>query len=170
MTHIELSAGTIEYEDSGGDGPTFLLLHGLPMDASLWDDVIAGLSVDHRCVAPTLPLGAAAQGNASDADRSLRGIARFVGELRQRLDPHDVTLAGNGTGGALAQLLVCDGAARVSQIVLASCDAFNNLPRGLNAEFDGNDIFGDDDLDFYEIPRGDRVHNGSPFGGHRGRP
>jgi hypothetical protein len=80
------------------------------------------------------------------------------------------TIEYDDTGGALAQLLVCDGAARDSQIVLASCDAFSNLPPGLNAEFDGNDIFGDDYLDFYEIPRGDRVHNGSPFGGHRGRP
>jgi pimeloyl-ACP methyl ester carboxylesterase len=91
-------------------------------------------------------------------------------ELLERLDLHDVTLVGKDTGGALAQLLVCDGAGRVSQIVLTSCDAFSNLPPDLNAEFDGNDIFGDDYLDFYEIPRGDRVHTGSPFGGHRGRP
>ena len=35
-----------------------VLLHGLMMDASLWDDVIAGLSPSYRCVAPTLPLGA----------------------------------------------------------------------------------------------------------------
>jgi hypothetical protein len=28
------------------------------MDASLWDGAIAGLSADHRCLAPTLPLGA----------------------------------------------------------------------------------------------------------------
>ena len=34
-----------------------VLLHGLMMDASLWDGVIADLSADHRCVAPTLPLG-----------------------------------------------------------------------------------------------------------------
>ena len=55
---IELSAGTIDYEDTGGDGPVLVLLHGLMMDASLWDGPIADLSADHRCVAPTLPLGA----------------------------------------------------------------------------------------------------------------
>ena len=27
MREIELSAGTIEYEDTGGDGPVFVLLH-----------------------------------------------------------------------------------------------------------------------------------------------
>jgi hypothetical protein len=28
MKTIELSAGTIEYEDTGGDGPVIVLLHG----------------------------------------------------------------------------------------------------------------------------------------------
>jgi pimeloyl-ACP methyl ester carboxylesterase len=53
---IELSAGTIEYEDSGGEGPAIVLLYGFLMDASLWGGVTAQLSVDHRCLAPTLPL------------------------------------------------------------------------------------------------------------------
>jgi pimeloyl-ACP methyl ester carboxylesterase len=58
MKQIELSAGTIEYTDTGGDGPVIVLLHGLMMDSSLWDGPIADLSAGHRCVAPTLPLGA----------------------------------------------------------------------------------------------------------------
>jgi hypothetical protein len=57
MSEIELAAGTVEYRDTGGDGPVLVLLHGLLMDASLWDATIAGLSGDYRCVAPTLPLG-----------------------------------------------------------------------------------------------------------------
>ena len=58
MPEIELSAGTIEYTDTGGGGPVIVLLHGLLMDATLWDEVTAALSPGHRCVAPTLPLGA----------------------------------------------------------------------------------------------------------------
>jgi pimeloyl-ACP methyl ester carboxylesterase len=34
MSQIELSAGTIEYEDTGGKGPAIVLLPGLMMDAS----------------------------------------------------------------------------------------------------------------------------------------
>jgi pimeloyl-ACP methyl ester carboxylesterase len=52
---VELSAATIEYEDTGGEGPPIVLLHGLMMDASLWTDVIAELAVDYRCIVPTLP-------------------------------------------------------------------------------------------------------------------
>jgi pimeloyl-ACP methyl ester carboxylesterase len=134
MNQIELSAGTIDYQDTGGGGPTLVLLHGLLMDASLWDDVIADLSVDHRCVVPTLPLGAHRHAMHADADLSLRGIARLVAELLDRLDLHDVALVGNDTGGALVQLLACDAAPRLSRIVLASCDAFDNFPPGLTGK------------------------------------
>jgi pimeloyl-ACP methyl ester carboxylesterase len=134
MNQIELSAGTIDYEDTGGGGPTLVLLHGLLMDASLWDDVVADLSVDHRCVVPTLPLGAHRHAMHADADLSLRGIARLVAELLDRLDLRDVTVVGNDTGGALVQLLACDGTPRLSRIVLASCDAFDNFPPGLTGK------------------------------------
>jgi pimeloyl-ACP methyl ester carboxylesterase len=134
MTEIELSAGTIDYEDTGGDGPTIVLLHGLMMNASLWDGPFADLSADHRCVAPTLPLGAHRHAMHADADLSLPGIARLVAEFLDRLDLQDVTLVGNDTGGALVQLLMCDGVARVGRVVLASCDAFDNFPPGLTGK------------------------------------
>src|SRR5499427_10192805 len=98
MTQIELSSGPVEYIDTGGSGPVLVLLHGLMMDASLWDDVIADLSADHRCVAPTLPLGAHRRSMNADADLSLPGIARLVTEFCERLGVMDVTLVGNDTG------------------------------------------------------------------------
>ena len=134
MRQIELSAATIEYSDTSGNGPVLVLLHGLMMDASLWDGPIAELSADHRCVAPTLPLGAHRHAMHADADLSLPGIARLVAELLDRLDLQDVTLVGNDTGGALVQLLMGDGAARVARVVLVSCDAFDNFPPGLTGK------------------------------------
>jgi pimeloyl-ACP methyl ester carboxylesterase len=134
MNAIELSAGTIEYRDTGGEGPVLVLLHGLMMDASLWDGPIAELSADHRCVAPTLPLGAHRHPVRPGADLSLPAIARLVAEFLDRLDLCDVTLVGNDTGGALAQLLMAGGAPRVGRVVLASCDAFDNFPPGLTGK------------------------------------
>ncbi|MFJ3223308.1 alpha/beta fold hydrolase [Streptomyces sp. NPDC086783] len=131
MTEIELSSGTIAYEDTGGDGPVVVLLHGLLMDASLWDGPLADLSADHRCVAPTLPLGAHRHPMRPEADLSLPGVARLVSELLERLDLRDVVLVGNDTGGALVQVLLADGAPRVRRAVLVSCDAFDNFPPGL---------------------------------------
>jgi pimeloyl-ACP methyl ester carboxylesterase len=92
------------------------------------------LEPDYRCIAPTLPLGAHRHAMQDDADLSLRGIARLVTEFLERLDLSDVTLVGTDTGGALVQLLIGDGAARVGRIVLASCDAFDNFPPGLTGK------------------------------------
>ncbi|MFF0035862.1 alpha/beta fold hydrolase [Streptomyces mirabilis] len=128
---IELSAGTVAYRDTGGDGPVLVLLHGLMMDASLWDQTITELAADHRCVAPTLPLGAHRHGMRADADLSLPGVARLVAEFLDRLDLRDVVLVGNDTGGALVQFMMVDGAARAAGVVLVSCDAFDNFPPGL---------------------------------------
>jgi pimeloyl-ACP methyl ester carboxylesterase len=131
MKDIELSAGPVEYVDTGGSGPVLVLLHGLLMDASLWDDVIADLSADYRCIAPTLPLGAHERAMHPDADLSLPGIARLVTEFLGRLDVRDVTLIGSDTGGALVQLLMADGTDQIRSAVLVSCDAFGNFPPGL---------------------------------------
>jgi pimeloyl-ACP methyl ester carboxylesterase len=65
-----------------------------------------------------------------DADLSARGVARLVQEFLERLDLRDVTLVGNDWGGAL--LLASDGRAdRVGRLVIASCEAFDNVPPGL---------------------------------------
>ncbi|WP_030931208.1 alpha/beta fold hydrolase [Streptomyces sp. NRRL S-646] len=128
---IELSAGTVAYQDSGGDGPVLVLLHGLMMDASLWEGPSADLAADHRCIAPTLPLGAHRHPMRADADLSLPGVARLVAELLERLDLREVTLVGNDTGGVLVQFLMADGEERVGRAVLVSCDAFDNFPPGL---------------------------------------
>ncbi|WP_328647314.1 alpha/beta hydrolase [Amycolatopsis sp. NBC_00348] len=131
---VELSAGTVEYTDSGGPGPVVVLVHGLLMDGSLWDGPVADLAADHRCVVPTLPLGAHRHPMRADADLSLPGIARLLGEFLARLDLRDVTLVGVDTGGALVQLLMADGVARVSRVVLGSCEAFDNFPPGLTGK------------------------------------
>jgi pimeloyl-ACP methyl ester carboxylesterase len=134
LSEVELSAGPVAYRDTGGPGPTVVLLHGLLMDGSLWDGPVAELAADHRCVVPTLPLGAHRHAMRADADLSLPAVARLVGEFLDRLDLRDVTLVGNDTGGALVQLLIRDGAPgleRVGRIVLASCEAFDNFPPGL---------------------------------------
>ncbi len=130
---VELPTGTIEYTDTG-HGPTLVLLHGLLMDGSLWDGVVAELAGDFRCVVPTLPLGAHRRPVRAGADLSLPGIARLAAEFLDRLGLHDVTLVGNDTGGALVQVLMADGCDRVGRVVLVSCDAFDNFPPGLTGK------------------------------------
>jgi pimeloyl-ACP methyl ester carboxylesterase len=130
MAEIELSAGSIRYEDSGGEGPVVVLCHGLLMAASLWDAVVEELGPGFRCVRPTLPLGAHPRPMRPDADLSLRGQARLLAEFLERLGLEEVTLVFNDWCGA--QLLVAKGwDARVGRLVLASCETDDNYPPGL---------------------------------------
>jgi pimeloyl-ACP methyl ester carboxylesterase len=108
-----------------------VLLHGLLMDSTLWTEVVAELAADHRCLAPTLPMGAHRLPANATVDLSLAGLARMATEFLDRLDLQDVTLIGNDTGGALVQLMIADGSRRIREAVLVSCEAFDNLPPGL---------------------------------------
>lgn len=125
-----LSSGPIEYQDVGA-GPVVVLVHGAHMNASVWDRVAGDLRADHRCVVPTLPLGGHRRPMSAAADLRPVGVAALLGELLEALDLDEVTLVGNDTGGALAQLLVAQSPRRIARLVLASCDAFENFPPGL---------------------------------------
>ncbi len=129
MQEIELSAGIIEYEDTGGSGPIVVLLHGFAMDGSLWRHVVRELRVDHRCIVPTLPLGGHRRPMRADADLSPRGIGLLEAEFLERLDLHDVTLVGNDSG--LYQIAAGEHPERIARLVLTSCEAFENFPPGL---------------------------------------
>ena len=129
-THqVELSAGSVEYLDTGGPGPVLVFVHGLLMNGSVWRNVVAELAPEYRCVLPTLPLGAHRQPMHPQADLSLPGTARLLGEFLDRLDLHEVTLVQNDWGGAQILLaLSSDGAPRIARLVLTSCEAFDNYP------------------------------------------
>ena len=129
MAELELSAGVIEYEDSGGPGPVLVLLGGLVMGGSVWDPVVEELRGDHRCVVPTLPLGSHRRPMRPDADLTLAGFARLVSELLDRLDLRDVTLVQNDHAAAL--VLAGEHPPRVAGLVISSCEAFENYPPGL---------------------------------------
>jgi pimeloyl-ACP methyl ester carboxylesterase len=129
MPELELTAGTIEYEDTGGEGPVLVLLGGIAMDATVWDPLVSDLRRDHRVIVPTLPLGAHRRPMRPDADLTLSGFARIVAELLERLDLRDATLVQNDHAAAL--VLAGQRPQRVARLVLSSCEAFENYPPGL---------------------------------------
>lgn len=130
MPKVELPAGPIEYEDTGGGGPVVVFLHGLLMDGAQWRHVVADLRRDFRCVLPTLPMGAHRRPMHPDADLSLRGLGRIIADFLAATDLSDVTLCFNDWCGA--QVMIADGQKdRVGRLVLVWCEAFDNYPPGI---------------------------------------
>jgi pimeloyl-ACP methyl ester carboxylesterase len=136
MPQVELSAGTIDYDDSGpppgSDGPTVVLLHGLLMDATVWRAVAPALAERCRVIAPTLPLGAHRRPMRADADLSLPAMTRLVAELLEALDLRDVVLVANDWGGPLLLGDLSGGFDRVGRLAITPSEAFGNFPPGLN--------------------------------------
>src|SRR5260370_28214130 len=127
MRTVQLASGTIEYEDTGGDGPVLVFTHDLLTDPTLWRYVVADLRADYRCVLPTLPLGAHQIPMRPDADLSLEAMGRMVGEFIEAAGLADVTLIQNAWGGAQVLIAVGDPS-RVARLLITSCAAFDNYP------------------------------------------
>lgn len=135
MAQVEVSAGVVEVQDSGGDGPVVVLMGGLAIGPSLWDGVVTELAPAHRVVVPTMPWGAHRIAMKPDADLSLAGHARTVAEVLERMDLRDVTLVENDSG--MAQLVAADHAERLAALVLVSCETAGNYPPGLPGKLIG---------------------------------
>lgn len=129
MPKIELSAGAVDYTDTGGSGEVLVLLHGLAFDESVWEPVVDRLRTEFRVVVPVLPMGSHRQPMRPDADLSAQGVANILAEFLERLDLRDVTLVQNDAG--TAQLLVGVRDERVRRLVLTSCEALENYPPGV---------------------------------------
>lgn len=118
------------YSDTGGSGPPVVFLHGVLMNGTLWNDIVDKLCDRYRCIVPELPFGAHRTPMPDGADLRLESLAGMVADFLVELDLRDVTLVCNDWGGA--QLVVSPGGSdRVANLVLVSCEAFDNYPPGL---------------------------------------
>lgn len=135
MSQVNVNGGVVEYSDTGGDGPVVALYGGLTMGPTLWDEVVANLRPDHRCVVLTLPLGGHRLPMESGADLSLAGHGRILTEAIDRLGLEDVTVVENDT--AVTQLVLADPPDWLGRAVIASAEAFDNYPPGLTGKVIG---------------------------------
>ncbi|MFD7845885.1 alpha/beta fold hydrolase [Nocardia sp. NPDC059764] len=129
MPTVELSVGRVHYAERGR-GPAVVLLHGLLMNHTVWDEVIGKLPPGFRYVLPDLPLGAHPEPLRADADLSMRGLNQLLAEFLTALDLRDVTLVHSDWGGGL--FLTAYGLdERVGRLIVLPCEAFDNFPPGL---------------------------------------
>ena len=85
LSSVGMPAGSIDYADEGS-GPPVVLLHGLFMDHTLWDQVMPLLPSGFRYLRPVLPLGAHRRAMNSDADLRMPGMVNLVADFLDALD------------------------------------------------------------------------------------
>jgi pimeloyl-ACP methyl ester carboxylesterase len=123
---IETPAGRIAIVEQG-EGPAALFIHGVFLNADLWNGVIDGVSDLRRCIAPDL-LCHGYTGERPDADVSFAGQARALVDLLDALDVGRVDLVGNDSGGAIAQILAARHPDRIRTLTLTNCDVHDGWP------------------------------------------
>jgi pimeloyl-ACP methyl ester carboxylesterase len=126
LKSVELAQGTVRFRDTG-EGEVLVFLHGLLMNGLVWGAVAGELASRYRCIVPELPLGAHSVPLRADADVSPLGVARLVDDFLRALDVDAVTLIGNDSGGAIAQLVAAHHPRRLARLVLTPCDCYENF-------------------------------------------
>jgi pimeloyl-ACP methyl ester carboxylesterase len=123
---IETPAGRIAFVDRG-EGPVALFVHGVFLNADLWDGVIDGVSDVRRCIAPDILCHGHTQ-ERPDTDVSFAGQARALVQLLDALDVSKVDLVANDSGGAIAQILAARHPERIRTLALTNCDVHDGWP------------------------------------------
>jgi pimeloyl-ACP methyl ester carboxylesterase len=131
---VEIGDASVAYLDTGGGGSPLLLLHGCPFSKFVWRSVIPRLSDRFRCVAPDL-LGLGETETPDRADWSLPAQVDAIVGLLDRLGIERVALVGHDQGGAVAQLIAIQYPGRVSALVLADAEAYDNWPSAEEVPF-----------------------------------
>jgi pimeloyl-ACP methyl ester carboxylesterase len=126
VKEVRLAAGPVRYRETG-TGPAIVFVHGIVVNGDLWRKVVPLLAEHYRCITPDWPLGAHELAMNRDADLSPPALGRLVARFLGELELDDVTLVGNDTGGAIAQLVAADHGERLGRLVLTSCDSFEHF-------------------------------------------
>lgn len=84
----------------GGDGPTLVLLHGLPESATLWRKVAPALSRKNHLIIPDLP--GSGQSPLPEGPLTVELMAEKVQQLLRTKGIENYTLAGHSMGGYVA--------------------------------------------------------------------
>ena len=110
-----------------GEGPTLLLIHGIPVWGYLWKDCIETLSQHFRLIIPDL-VGYGYSDQRDCFDRSIKVQSHILSKLLEYLGVEDLLVAGHDIGGAVAQRFVVDHATRVQKWVLIDSVLYDSWP------------------------------------------
>jgi 3-oxoadipate enol-lactonase len=115
--------------DDRGQGPVVVLLHGFPLDRSMWSEQASALEAGYRLIVPDLR--GHGESPLPDGGYSMDEMADDVLETLDSLGiPGPVILGGLSMGGYVALSIVVRQAARVRALMLVDTRAGTDTPEG----------------------------------------
>jgi 3-oxoadipate enol-lactonase len=122
MENAQISTTTISYVDRGAGAPV-LLIHGFPLDHTMWDSQIESLAANSRVIAPDLRGFGRTPLAAGDAESGI-SMERYADDLMELLDllaiGEPIGLVGFSMGGYVAWQFLRKHGERVRALV--QCD------------------------------------------------
>jgi 3-oxoadipate enol-lactonase len=122
MKSVRISTTELWYVDEGRGAPV-VLLHGFPLDHTMWSNQIAALAGQYRVIAPDLRgFGKSPLGQTSPTDGiSMEAYADDVAELLDAVGVHEkIVVAGFSLGGYIAWQFVRKHGERLRALI--ACD------------------------------------------------
>lgn len=116
MTVVRLNGINVGYTEEGRGSPV-VLLHGFPLNRSMWRDQAVGLGATHRVITPDLR-GHGETAAPSD-EASMEAMAEDVAALMDHLEINQAVLGGLSMGGYVALAFYRLFPDRVRALVLA---------------------------------------------------
>lgn len=127
LKRIEVTGAELAVFDQGS-GPTVCLVHGFPLDHTMWGEQIPALSTAYRVIAPDLR--GFGQSTVSAPTVSMDRYAQDLVEMLAALDIREpITLCGLSMGGYIALAFLREHASRLSKLVLCDTRSAPDSPR-----------------------------------------
>ena len=117
MEKVNVDGINIAY-DRRGTGPTLVLIHGYPLDHTIWNDVAPLLETDFDLLIPDLR--GFGESDVMEADDSMIGFASDIAGLLTHLKIRNAFLAGHSMGGYVALAFAREYEDRVAGLALVS--------------------------------------------------
>lgn len=125
MTLSVKTKGEYEYIDEG-EGPVFLLLHGLFGALSNWEGVVEKFSSDYRVIIPMLPIY-----KMPIREAGLEGLTKYLEEFVEEMGLDKFHLMGNSLGGHIALIYTLRHQEKINKLILTgSSGLFENAMGG----------------------------------------
>ncbi|NOY59522.1 MAG: alpha/beta hydrolase [Calditrichaeota bacterium] len=124
----KLDTCNVAYRQWGTKGKPIVLLHGIPMNSSLWKQVGPELSASGYLVYAPEMLGLGYTEGPIDYDHSLNGQARLIGQFVNQVVRDEYILVGHDLGGGVAQIVATELSTKVRKCVFTNCVAFDSWP------------------------------------------